>query len=422
MIARSAGVDLVTGEGLEAALAGVDAVIDATNVASTGKRVSSEFFEATARTLMRTAATAGVRHIVALSIVGIDRVPYGYYQGKLRQEQVLQDSPVPVSILRAAQFHEFAGQYLAKVPGPVVIVPRWRAQPVAAREVGAALARIAVGDPVAMSELAGPREEIMADMIRQVVRARGDRRLVVSVRVPGAAGKALAAGGGLSGQAGAARDADLHRLGDRAAGAGHTVSTGTGPAGRCLQPGAAEADPGGVRDHRQPQRGRGRRRGLLVPAGLPPISDEPVRDVEAWAVVAVSRMALDVLRSARVRRERYVGPWLPEPVVASPGQTAADPADQVTLDDEVGYALLVVMETLSPAERTAFVLHDLFGVSFDEIAAIVGRTPGGRPATRLPRQAARPRAIPLASCWTRPSTGAWSRPSPQQRPQATWLR
>jgi RNA polymerase sigma-70 factor (ECF subfamily) len=103
--------------------------------------------------------------------------------------------------------------------------------------------------------------------------------------------------------------------------------------------------------------------------------DEPVRDVEAWAVVAVSRMALDVLRSARVRRERYVGPWLPEPVVASPGQTAADPADQVTLDDEVSYALLVVMETLSPAERTAFVLHDLFGVSFDEIAAIVGRTP-----------------------------------------------
>ena len=173
MIARSAGADLVTGEGLEAALAGVDAVIDATNVASTGKRVSSEFFEATARTLIRTAATAGVRHIVALSIVGIDRVPYGYYQGKLRQEQVLQDSPVPVSILRAAQFHEFAGQYLAKVPGPVVIVPRWRAQPVAAREVGSALAQIAVGNPVAMSELAGPREEIMADMIRQVVARAG---------------------------------------------------------------------------------------------------------------------------------------------------------------------------------------------------------------------------------------------------------
>jgi RNA polymerase sigma-70 factor (ECF subfamily) len=103
--------------------------------------------------------------------------------------------------------------------------------------------------------------------------------------------------------------------------------------------------------------------------------DEPVRDVEAWAVVAVSRMALDVLRSARVRRERYVGPWLPEPVIEASGDAAADPADKVTLADEVGYAMLVVMETLSPAERTAFVLHDLFGVSFDEVAAIVGRAP-----------------------------------------------
>jgi RNA polymerase sigma-70 factor, ECF subfamily len=103
--------------------------------------------------------------------------------------------------------------------------------------------------------------------------------------------------------------------------------------------------------------------------------DEPVRDVEAWAVVAVSRMALDVLRSARVRRESYVGPWLPEPVVAATDETAADPADKVTLADEVGYAMLVVMETLSPAERTAFVLHDLFGVTFDEVAAIVGRAP-----------------------------------------------
>jgi uncharacterized protein YbjT (DUF2867 family) len=197
VIARSAGADLVTGAGLDAALAGVDAVIDATNTKSSGRRGSTEFFEATARTLMRTAAVAGVRHIVVLSIIGIDRVPYGYYQGKLRQEMVLLESPVPVSILRAAQFHEFAGQYLATVPGPVVPVPRWRAQPVAAREVGLRLAALAAGDPVAMSELAGPREEIMADMVREVVRARGDRRLVVSARLPGATGRAMAAGGGL---------------------------------------------------------------------------------------------------------------------------------------------------------------------------------------------------------------------------------
>ena len=97
---------------------------------------------------------------------------------------------------------------------------------------------------------------------------------------------------------------------------------------------------------------------------------EPVRDVLGWATVAVSRAALDVLRSARVRREAYVGPWLPEPVVTSP-----DPADRVTLDDSVRYALLVVLEQLSPAERTAWVLHDLFGMPFAEVATAVGRTP-----------------------------------------------
>jgi len=96
---------------------------------------------------------------------------------------------------------------------------------------------------------------------------------------------------------------------------------------------------------------------------------EPVRDVEGWAVVAVSRRALDVLRSARVQREAYVGPWLPEPLLD------ADPADRVSLDDRVSYALMVVLETLSPAERTAWVLHELFAMPFPEIARVVGRSP-----------------------------------------------
>jgi RNA polymerase sigma-70 factor, ECF subfamily len=99
---------------------------------------------------------------------------------------------------------------------------------------------------------------------------------------------------------------------------------------------------------------------------------EPVADVAGWAVVAVARRALDVLRSARSRREAYVGPWLPEPLV---GPADADPADRVTLDETVGFALLVVLESLSPAERTAFVLHDLFGLPFPEVAAAVGRSP-----------------------------------------------
>jgi hypothetical protein len=158
VIARSAGSDLVTGDGLDAALAGVDAVIDATNTTSSGKRGSSQFFEATARTLMRSADALGIRHLVVLSIIGLDRVPYGYYQGKLRQEQVLPESPVPVSILRAAQFHEFAGQYPAAMLGPLVLVPRWRAQPVSAREATGdlgALIRVLDPDVVLVSDGGG---------------------------------------------------------------------------------------------------------------------------------------------------------------------------------------------------------------------------------------------------------------------------
>ena len=98
---------------------------------------------------------------------------------------------------------------------------------------------------------------------------------------------------------------------------------------------------------------------------------DPVLDVEAWSTVAVARLALDVLQSARVRRERYVGPWLPEPVV----ETVTDPADRVTLDESVSYALMVVLETLTPAERTTWVLHDLFGMPFTDVAETVGRSP-----------------------------------------------
>lgn len=101
---------------------------------------------------------------------------------------------------------------------------------------------------------------------------------------------------------------------------------------------------------------------------------EHIADVRAWAILAVGRRALDVLRSARVRRESYVGPWLPEPLIdAMPA--APDPVDRITLDETVSFALMVVLETLSPAERTAWALHELFGVPYTEIATAVGRTP-----------------------------------------------
>lgn len=97
---------------------------------------------------------------------------------------------------------------------------------------------------------------------------------------------------------------------------------------------------------------------------------EGIDDVRTWLAVITTRICLDILKSARSQRERYVGEWLPEPLLDD-----ADPADRVTLDDSVNLALLVVLETLSPAERTAFVLHDVFGYPFDTIADAVGRTP-----------------------------------------------
>jgi RNA polymerase sigma-70 factor (ECF subfamily) len=97
-------------------------------------------------------------------------------------------------------------------------------------------------------------------------------------------------------------------------------------------------------------------------------------DVRGWLVVVVTRLSLDHLRSARVRRESTIGPWLPEPLVLT-GAAGADPADVVTLDESVRMALLIVLEQLTPAERAVFVLHDVFQFTFEEIAQIVERTP-----------------------------------------------
>jgi RNA polymerase sigma factor (sigma-70 family) len=103
---------------------------------------------------------------------------------------------------------------------------------------------------------------------------------------------------------------------------------------------------------------------------------EAVASPRAWLTRAASRICLDVLASARVRRERYVGPWLPEPVPTSAfADGAQDPLDRITLDDTVSSALLVVLEAMTPAERVVFVLHDVFAVPFPEIAETVGRTP-----------------------------------------------
>jgi RNA polymerase sigma-70 factor (ECF subfamily) len=100
---------------------------------------------------------------------------------------------------------------------------------------------------------------------------------------------------------------------------------------------------------------------------------EPVSNLGGWLTTVVARVALDMLRARRARHEDYLGSWLPEPIVSV--ETGDDPEHEAVLADSVGVALLVVLDTLTPAERLAFVLHDMFGVPFDEIAPIVDRSP-----------------------------------------------
>ena len=109
---------------------------------------------------------------------------------------------------------------------------------------------------------------------------------------------------------------------------------------------------------------------------------EAIASPGAWLTTVASRICLDLLGSARVRRERYVGEWIPEPLPDRTGWMAgrsggalADPADRVTLDESINMAFLVVLEAMTPAERVAFVLHDVFRYSFAEVAEVVGRTP-----------------------------------------------
>jgi RNA polymerase sigma factor (sigma-70 family) len=102
---------------------------------------------------------------------------------------------------------------------------------------------------------------------------------------------------------------------------------------------------------------------------------DAIENPAAWLTTVASRICLDVLGSARARRERYVGEWLPEPLPGNAEGSAGDPAERVTLDESVSMAFLVVLESMTPAERVAFILHDVFGYAFAEVAEIVGRTP-----------------------------------------------
>lgn len=195
VLARSRGVDLMAGAGLEENVSGCHAVIDVTNVVTVRKRVSIDFFARASENLLAAARRAGVRHLVVLSIVGCDAVDFGYYYGKRAQEEVVAGGDVPWTILRTTQFFEFPEPLLAS-RSPVAVVPRMLSQPVAAAEVAAALVAHAEREAVGCAtELAGPERLDVADMARRLVAARGLRKLVLPVSAPGRVGTGMRGGG-----------------------------------------------------------------------------------------------------------------------------------------------------------------------------------------------------------------------------------
>lgn len=195
VLSRSSGVDVLTGAGLAERVQGVEAVIDVTNTTTLSAAKAVEFFERATRNLLAAESRAGVAHHVALSIVGIDDIDASYYAGKLAQERAVAGGSVPFTIARAGQFHEFAGQLLSRMSGPVAAMPKLLMRPVAAREVGEHLVRVAEGAATGRArDLVGPRNEVLVDVARRQLAFDGVRRRVLGVRLPGAYGKGLASG------------------------------------------------------------------------------------------------------------------------------------------------------------------------------------------------------------------------------------
>jgi uncharacterized protein YbjT (DUF2867 family) len=194
--------DLDTGEGIEAAVRGTEIIV---NLAGSNKGD-----EVKAEHLVRAAAPAGVRHLVHVSVVGADRVPvesrvdramFGYFASKFAAERVIMNSSVAWTILRPTQFHDLiltVARQMAKLP--VIPVPAGvRFQPVDTAEVAERLAELAIGEPAGLvPDLAGPRIYDFADLLRSYLRATGKRRLLVPVRLPGKAARAVRAGANLA--------------------------------------------------------------------------------------------------------------------------------------------------------------------------------------------------------------------------------
>jgi uncharacterized protein YbjT (DUF2867 family) len=176
------GINSITGEGLKEAIAGTQVVIDLANSPSFEDKAVLEFFETSGRNLLAAEAAAGVRHHVALSIVGIDRTDNGYFRAKVAQEKLIKASGIPYTVIRSTQFLEFLGGIAASsADGNIVRLPPVLFQPIAADDVAAIVAGVALAEPrQGILEIAGPERAPFDEIVARYLRAIGDPREVVS--------------------------------------------------------------------------------------------------------------------------------------------------------------------------------------------------------------------------------------------------
>lgn len=181
--APNTGVNALTGEGLAEALQGADVAVDVSNAPLFEDAAVMEFFQTSTRNILAAEATAGVRHHVALSVVGSGRLPYsGYMRAKVAQEKLIRESSIPYTIVHATQFFEFVSRIADSMTvGNTVRVPPVLFQPMAADDVASAVCRVAVGEPLNdVVEVAGPEQFRFDELIGRVLAARNDPREVVS--------------------------------------------------------------------------------------------------------------------------------------------------------------------------------------------------------------------------------------------------
>jgi uncharacterized protein YbjT (DUF2867 family) len=181
--ALDTGVNTLTGEGLAAAIEGASVVVDVSNAPSWEDAAVLDFFETSTRNILAAESAAGVGHHVALSVVGTERLAEsGYFRAKIAQENLIEDSPIPYSIVHATQFFEFVTQIAdLATTGNTVRLAHVLIQPMAAQDVANAVADVAVGPPLnGIVEVAGPEQYHLDDLIRNTLRERHDAREVVT--------------------------------------------------------------------------------------------------------------------------------------------------------------------------------------------------------------------------------------------------